>query len=146
MKSLENKSSRRRLRKSLISNLMKRKERKIPKNKNRNNIINYKSSKQKLTINVKEKKRRSMNEKFNSKSKWEISKSKIRPKERKLKKRKRIISIIYLYKRLRRKLLNKKERHCKENWKRDKDSNKLWNKTTKINAVLNNKLNVKEFR
>lgn len=48
---------------------MKRKERKIPKNKNRNNIINYKSSKQKLTINVKEKKRRSMNEKFNSKSK-----------------------------------------------------------------------------
>ncbi len=48
---------------------MKRKERKIPKNKKRNNIINYKSSKQKLTITVNEKKKKSMKEKFNSKSK-----------------------------------------------------------------------------
>lgn len=48
---------------------MKRKERKILKNKKRDNIINYKSSKQKHTINVNEKKKKSMKERYSSKSK-----------------------------------------------------------------------------
>lgn len=69
LRSLERKSSRKKSKKNLISSLMKRKERKILKNKKRDNIINYKSSKQKLTINVNEKKKKSMKERYSSKSK-----------------------------------------------------------------------------
>ena len=123
-RSWEKKSSRRRLKKNSISSLMKRKERKTPKGKRRDNIINYKSNKQKPMINVNEKKRKSIKEKFSLKSKWEISKWKTRPKERKLKRRKRISLTIYLYKRLRRKLPNRKERPYKENWNKGKDSSK----------------------
>jgi hypothetical protein len=47
---------------------------------------------------VNEKKKKSMKERYSSKSKWEISRLKTRPKEKKLKKRKRINSIIFLYK------------------------------------------------
>ena len=110
LRSWEKKSSRRRSKNNLTSSLMKRKERKIPKDKRKDNIINYKSNKQKPMINVKEKKKKSTREKFSLKSKWEINKWKIRPKERKLKKKKKINSIIFLYKKLRKRSLNKKER------------------------------------
>lgn len=97
-------------------------------------------------ISVNEKKRNSIKEKFNLKNKWEINKWKIRLKEKKLKKRKKISSIIYLYRKSRRKSHKKKDRPYKENWKRDKDSNKLWRKMMKINVVLKNRPNVKEFK
>ena len=138
-KDYDRNNSKRKSRKNSISKYKRRKEEKNLKNNNKNNILNCSKSKLRPTINVKEKRKINMKERFYWKSRWEISRSKIKTRERKLRRRRKINSISSWLKRSKKKSLSKNMRWRIENWKNWTDSSKSCLKTMIIKKDWRNK-------
>lgn len=94
----------------------------------------------------KDRKKMSIKEKFNSKRKCVIVKSRMSPKERKFKRKKKTNLTIFLLKKLNRKFPSKNNKWEIENQKNSKDSNKLWNKMKKTKEDFDNKPKDKDLR
>ena len=146
LKEWENKSLKRKSKSSLINKCKKKEEKKKDRKNNNRNIINFKKNKQDFMMKEKDKKKKSIKEKFNLKRKCAIAKLRINLKERKLKRKKKINLIIFLFKRSNKKSQFKNNKWEIENWKNLKDSNKLWRRMNKMKEDSDKKLKDKDLK
>ena len=146
LKEWENKSLKRKSKSSLINKCKKKEEKKKDRKNNNRNIINFKKNKQDFMMKEKDKKKKNIKEKFNLKRKCVIVKLRINLKERKLKRKKKINLIIFLFKRSNKKSQFKNNKWEIENWKNLKDSNKLWRRMNKMKEDSDKKLKDKDLK
>lgn len=146
LKEWENKSLKRKSKSSLINKCKKKEEKKKDRKNNNRNIINFKKNKQDFMMKERDKKKKSIKEKYNLKRKCAIVKLRINLKERKLKRKKKINLIIFLFKRSNKKSQFKNNKWEIENWKNLRDSNKLWRRMNKMKEDSDKKLKDKDLK
>ena len=140
----ENNSSKRKLKNNLISKWRNVKEKGSKNWKKNKNIKNCNRNKSKIMIKGKNKKGRSIKGKFNLKRKWGIGKLKRKIKGKNKKRKEKINLIIFLSRKLKKKLLKNNNKRGSEKRRKFKDSNKPWPKINKTKENSKKKLKEKD--
>ena len=131
-KKWENKSLRKKSKNNSISKWKKNAERKNGKKNKVKSTLNSNNNRPNSMMKEKKKKKKSIKEKSNSKRRWETDKSRMKIRERKLKRKKKINLINSWSQKSKRKSLSKKDKWESVNKKNSTDFKPFWRKMSKM--------------